>query len=206
MKLKMTLEPTASQAFLGSVLMAMTISWIDNRAPADFGIATLYYGPLIVSRWWGNRWTGLATALFCVFAEVYTNLMTGAYAGQHHAPSIFWWGITLHTVSYLGVAFHLTWVKSLISKERRARIAECAAKEELLEALRDVKELEGLLPICSWCKKIRDDSGFWVMVEGYIAKHSKAKFTHGVCPDCRRRLLEGLHVKETGKDTNGGIV
>jgi PAS domain S-box-containing protein len=55
---------------------------------------------------------------------------------------------------------------------------------KLRKALDEVKTLEGLIPICSHCKKIRDDSGFWGNVEHYIAKHSNVDFSHGICPDC----------------------
>ena len=55
---------------------------------------------------------------------------------------------------------------------------------ELKTALADVKMLSGLIPICASCKKIRDDHGYWQQVESYIQKHSEAKFTHGLCPDC----------------------
>ena len=55
---------------------------------------------------------------------------------------------------------------------------------ELQEALAKVKTLSGLLPICAWCKSVRDDTGYWTRVEAYLEKHSKAKFSHGVCPDC----------------------
>ncbi|MGC3991045.1 MAG: GAF domain-containing protein [Chthoniobacteraceae bacterium] len=55
---------------------------------------------------------------------------------------------------------------------------------ELERALEQVNTLTGLLPICAWCKKIRDDSGYWGEVETYIADHSTATFSHGVCPDC----------------------
>ena len=59
-----------------------------------------------------------------------------------------------------------------------------ARERELEQALREVKVLQGLLPICSHCKKIRDDQGRWHMVESYIREHSKAEFSHGICPDC----------------------
>lgn len=59
---------------------------------------------------------------------------------------------------------------------------------ELREALARVKTLSGLLPICASCKKIRDDSGFWNRIEEYIEAHSQAQMTHGICPDCARRL------------------
>ena len=54
--------------------------------------------------------------------------------------------------------------------------------------LKEIKYLEGFLPICASCKKIRDDQGNWVPIEGYIGNHSAAKFTHGICPDCAKQL------------------
>lgn len=56
--------------------------------------------------------------------------------------------------------------------------------EELTESLKQVKTLSGLLPICASCKRIRDDRGYWQQVETYIADHTHADFTHGICPDC----------------------
>lgn len=58
---------------------------------------------------------------------------------------------------------------------------------ELQEALATVKTLTGLIPICAWCKNIRDDEGYWQQVEQYIAKHSNAEFTHGMCPKCMEK-------------------
>jgi sigma-B regulation protein RsbU (phosphoserine phosphatase) len=55
---------------------------------------------------------------------------------------------------------------------------------ELQAALNNVKQLRGLLPICSYCKRIRGDDHYWQQVEGYIAEHSNAQFSHGICPSC----------------------
>ncbi len=60
--------------------------------------------------------------------------------------------------------------------------------EDLQAALANVKTLRGLLPMCSSCRKIRDDHGYWQQVEEYIKEHFDADFTHGICPDCARRL------------------
>ena len=59
---------------------------------------------------------------------------------------------------------------------------------ELEEALAQVKQLSGLLPICANCKKVRDDEGYWHDVAVYIHKHSEADFSHGICPDCLQEL------------------
>lgn len=63
---------------------------------------------------------------------------------------------------------------------------------DLQKALADVKALSGLLPICSSCKKIRDDKGYWNQIEVYIRDHSEADFSHGLCPDCVTKLYPGL--------------
>jgi PAS domain S-box-containing protein len=59
---------------------------------------------------------------------------------------------------------------------------------ELKEALASVKTLRGLIPICASCKKIRDDKGYWSQVEVYVRDHSEAEFSHGICPDCMKKL------------------
>jgi CheY-like chemotaxis protein len=65
---------------------------------------------------------------------------------------------------------------------------------ELQKALEQVKLLSGLLPICMWCKKIRDDQGYWNAIEHYLGQHSEAEFSHGICPDCKRKYSgEMLH-------------
>jgi DNA-binding response OmpR family regulator len=61
---------------------------------------------------------------------------------------------------------------------------------QLEDALARVKLLQGLVPICSYCKKIRNDKNFWQQVEGYISEHSEAKFSHGICPDCFEKIVK----------------
>jgi DNA-binding response OmpR family regulator len=59
---------------------------------------------------------------------------------------------------------------------------------DLTEALANIKTLSGLIPICASCKMIRKDSGYWQQIEGYISDHSEAKFSHGICPECAKKL------------------
>jgi PAS domain S-box-containing protein len=63
---------------------------------------------------------------------------------------------------------------------------------ELQDALANIKTLHGLLPICSYCKKIRDDKGYWNRIESYIQDHSGAEFTHGMCPECLKKHYPDL--------------
>lgn len=62
--------------------------------------------------------------------------------------------------------------------------------QELEEALSQVKTLEGLLPICSYCKKIRNDKDYWQEVELYVEQHSGVKFSHGICPGCYEKIVK----------------
>lgn len=61
---------------------------------------------------------------------------------------------------------------------------------ELEDALANVKRLQGLLPICSYCKKIRDDKNYWQEVERYVGSHAEVRFSHGICPDCMTKIVE----------------
>lgn len=64
--------------------------------------------------------------------------------------------------------------------------------KELEHKLKEIKTLRGLLPICSYCKKIRDDKGSWEQMESYIHEHSEAEFSHGMCPACEKKAYEEL--------------
>ncbi|MBU2629224.1 MAG: hypothetical protein KKE61_11455 [Proteobacteria bacterium] len=82
--------------------------------------------------------------------------------------------------------------------ERRKRVEKDREQIiiELQNALIEVKTLSGLIPICSHCKKIRDDKGFWKQLETYISEHSDAKLSHGICPDCIKKHYSEYDLSE----------
>lgn len=71
--------------------------------------------------------------------------------------------------------------------------------KELKKALDEIKQLSGLIPICSHCKKIRDDKGYWLKVEQYIQKNSNCEFSHGICPDCMEKYYPKIAEKLRNK-------
>ena len=108
-----------------------------------------------------------------------------------------WRRETLQESMELGLFVSLTLVAyGLI---RRAWLRQQAAHAELEKLLTEVKTLGGMLPICSHCKKIRDDQGYWNQLETYIQQHSGAEFTHGLCPDCVRLLYPDFAAKRLGQ-------
>jgi GAF domain-containing protein len=75
-----------------------------------------------------------------------------------------------------------------LSRQVMALLELRRVSARLAEALDHVKTLNGLLPICAWCKRIRDDKGYWSQVEAYVHAHTGADFTHGICPDCFAKM------------------
>ncbi len=84
-------------------------------------------------------------------------------------------------------------IKIEIEERKRAQIDKDNLIIELRNALAEVKALSGLLPICSTCKKIRDDKGNWIQIESYIKHHSEAEFSHGICPECAKKFYPEFH-------------
>lgn len=93
-----------------------------------------------------------------------------------------------HPLKSFGIVQDITDLKQ--AEEEREKLIE-----ELQQALSDVKVLSGMLPICASCKKIRDDKGYWNRLEAYIGKHTNAQFSHGICPECARKLYPELYEK-----------
>ena len=94
----------------------------------------------------------------------------------------------LWLVGMTGLVFGARNLRGHLQERKRAEPERERLIAELQEALANVKTLTGLIPICSSCKKVRDDQGYWTQLETYLAQHSDAEFSHGLCLDCMRKL------------------
>ncbi len=81
---------------------------------------------------------------------------------------------------------------NLLQERKQAEAQRKKLIADLREALAKVRMLSGFLPICANCKKIRDDKGYWNQIESYIRDHSEAEFSHGICPECAKKLYPGM--------------
>lgn len=92
----------------------------------------------------------------------------------------------------------------VLSERRRAELAQASLIEQLQQAFKEIKTLRGLIPICAWCKKVRNDVGLWQQLEAYLRDHSQAEFSHAICPECvAREKSDPALVNE--RDTEGAV-
>jgi hypothetical protein len=146
-----------------SLSLAAGIFMFDLFIPQGVGIPALYMAPVVLVELWSSSKESSLVILIAVICSVLT------MAGFFLAPAS---GLPLWlSIPNRLIALFTIWVTVVLSVLRKMREEE-------------VKTLRGLLPICSYCKKIRDDQGYWKSLEVYIAAHSQADFTHGLCPEC----------------------
>lgn len=110
----------------------------------------------------------------------------------HFYETYWFYGLLLVVLGGGSFGLYRVRVWQLIRNERNLQ-------QKVDEALANIKVLGGLIPICSNCKKIRNDAGYWDLLEGYIQSHSQAKFSHGLCPDCAKQLYPGVFPSNEGK-------
>jgi phosphoserine phosphatase RsbU/P len=84
-------------------------------------------------------------------------------------------------------------LKQEMDRRKNRELELRRSNEELQKALREVKVLRGLIPMCASCKKIRNDGGFWQQLEEYLGEHSEAEFSHGLCQPCIKKLYPGVY-------------
>ena len=111
-----------------------------------------------------------------------------------HAKADRWVLIITHGLFLLlgltGLAFTALHIRLRLIERLQADIEREKIISELKQALADIKTLEGFIPVCASCKKIRDDKGYWQQIELYIQEHSTAVFSHSICPECREKLYD----------------
>ena len=100
------------------------------------------------------------------------------------------WLIYAFVIALGIILMSLFWVRALhiqIKGRKEAEKEKDKLIQKLQNALDEIDTLRGILPVCSYCKKIRDDKGYWNQIESYISGHSQAKFSHSICPECMKK-------------------
>ncbi len=141
--------------------VAVGILILDLFIPKGVADGLLYVAPVAWIALWSTRHEA---SLVVLVASICTACAIAGFLLS--PPGLFWLGFANRAITIFVV-----WLTVVLSLTRK-RVEE------------EVKTLRGLLPICSYCKKIRDDKGYWKQIEVYIAANSQADFSHGLCPEC----------------------
>jgi hypothetical protein len=174
-------------AFLGFFLTG-AIGWLDWITGHELSIFVLYFIPIGLIAWRLSLVAVIAEALICaVFWYGADSLAGHVYSNHMFAVG----NMMVRLCAFISIGWAVHRIGVLLKSERQTSAL-------LRRSMAEVKVLEGMLPICAQCKKIRDDKGDWLQIERYVSAHSKAEFTHGYCPDCAKALMEdaGLLQKE----------
>ena len=171
-----------------SLAVTLLVAWLDYTTGLELEFSAFYILPVLLAAWMaGWRWA-VALALVNTTAWGVVDHLAG-----HVHTNVFYtaWEFMDHALVYLLVA-------AMVGGLRTAMARQQALNLELSQALKEVGELKGLLPVCAWCHKIRDDKGYWGQLETYIEARSRASFTHGICPECEAKVMAERH-GETGE-------
>ena len=172
------LEDAASSGYVWRLLgipLTVIVAVLDYYTVNDLNVAVLYVAPIALASWKLGKREALFVAAFSAVIWFVQHALILRQATDLMIPF-------LNMLGFLGF---FVMVVLILSALRKAFAAQQQLIGELQDALGKVKTLSGLLPICSWCKKVRDDQGYWTAVEAYIQKYSQAEVTHGICPECR---------------------
>ena len=166
-------------------LSVLALGYVDYATGYEFGFFVFYFLPIAIAAWKVGPTTSYLLSILSSIVWFVSDIHS-----SHAYSSVFFafWNTMIRLFSYLIIAYATSKIRFLLTKERETAQA-------LRDALNQVKMLTGLIPICASCKKIRDDKGYWNQLETYIQEHSEAEFSHGICPDCMKKLygvvLEG---------------
>jgi K+-sensing histidine kinase KdpD len=157
----------------------LLLGFVDYVTGYEFGFFVLYFVPIVVAAWaLGARKAYMVSVLCAVVWFV-----SDWYARQPYSHALYSvWNSAIRLLSFVIISYAVSKIHSLLSEERKI-------SEDLRDALSEVKTLSGLLPICAWCKKIRNDRGYWQQIEKYVEEHSDIQFSHGLCQECASKVL-----------------
>jgi len=161
-----------------SIALSLIVYFMDILTRARFGFSIFYIPSILIATWYAGRWYGLGASLAATLLWFIADLASGL---PYLHPLVPYWNAGIRMGFYTMIVLLLSALKS--EYEQRERLIK-----ELRTAMENLRVLRGLLPICAWCKKIRDDSGYWKQLEQYVEEHSEAAFTHGICPECMARV------------------
>jgi hypothetical protein len=163
-------QTSAKQVLLavsGLMLLAL-VGLADLLTGPEISFGIFYFLPIWVITWHFDRGVAVLFSLLCALVWFAVDDASGV---QYSRAIVPFWNAAARLVYFLSFTFLLSYIR-----------------EQLRQSKAEVKRLSGLLPICASCKKIRDDAGYWQEIEAYLHSHAQTQFSHGICPECAKKL------------------
>jgi K+-sensing histidine kinase KdpD len=159
---------------LSSLAVLVLIGWIDYITGYEFGFFIFYFIPVSIAAWFVGRRSGL----FMACASALTWYLSDLYTDHPYSHSYFiYWEMFMRLVSFLTTALTISRIRELVDNERRLN-------GELVQALGEVGELQGLLPICPECGKFHADEALQEKIAKYLAERRGRVPSRHSCPEC----------------------
>jgi glucose-6-phosphate-specific signal transduction histidine kinase len=162
--------------------LLLLVGWLDLVTGYELQFFAFYFLPVALAAWHLGRAAGLVASVACTIIWLIADVRSG-HIYLH--PSHLYWNAAIRLSSFVVIALSMSTLRVTLCRERTLRA-------EVQKALGEVRLLRGLLPICSSCKRIRNEQGTWEQLEAYVRARTDADFTHGLCPECVRALYPEL--------------
>lgn len=169
-------------ALTASLVLIAGVCLVEAKTPDQLSFGTLYFFPVAWATWAGGLRWGLAAA---VAASAAWGIGNYAASTVYDQVGLRMWTLGNDLITYGFMAW-------LVHRFRCVLEAQQAATLELQKAMSEVKTLEGLFPVCAWCRRVRDDQGYWSLIDDYLARHKGAVVSHGICPACMQQARAEL--------------
>lgn len=158
------------------ILLAFLIGVMDWLTGEEYDFFVFYFVPIALSAWYLGKQSGWAMALLSAVIWPISDILSH----RLFSPTVEMWDEFMRLVSFFIVAVALSKIKKVLAAER-------ALTNRLSGAMAEIKQLQGILPMCSFCRKIRDNQDRWVPLEKYLLDYTDAKVSHGLCPACYKK-------------------
>jgi len=168
-----------------SFFLTLLVGVVDCLTGFKYLVTIFYLVPISYAAWFMGKIAGMIFSFLCIVVVLYSCFVSTESLSIFSVGS---WNTMLYSSFFIIVAL-------LLSKLRITTLERVIAMTKLQSALKAIKELSGILPICANCKKIRDEEGYWHDVEVYISRHTNMEFTHGICTECANKLYPSLFDK-----------
>lgn len=160
-----------------TLFIILVLGIVNFLTGYEISFSIFYLVPTAFALWYLGKRFAMVTAVVSATVWFISDLATG-HTFSH--PVIPIWNAVVRLGFFVVFVFLADRWKT--SYEEQQKLVK-----DLKKALEDIKVLTGLIPICAWCKKVRDDEGYWQQVEAFVQEHSSATFTHSICPSCMEK-------------------